>query len=338
VKRTTCLAYLGSLVLLSRATLGCAEDAEYLVPDEPTGPALADVTPLPPRRTIVAPSRDEVISRWELPSSSPWLPYEKFTLPSVLAETPQALPMPNLDDLDEVRWARLAAARVAEEGLPNDAAWFIDLPGAASVAFAWSLARYSPTAIAAVPTFNNWPAEDELVPAEQTLTAMITMPPRVPTDADVGARPVFLLDSWRLAYKEELIDEGVIDNRYMLSRADFPSAEVLRAQGISQIIYVVGSEDVLDEEDDLNDLFADYEDAGIALHLVDLESIMRIREAGEPSWYVQAQARYFHIRRRMTAVHDPRFYARSRGGFGGLHLMPVPAGYVHGGGSFHGGG
>jgi hypothetical protein len=328
VKRTTCLAYFGSLVIFSRASLGCANE-EYVIPEEPAGPGVTNVVAPPQRGVIVAPSRDELIARWQLPSSSPWLPYEKLTLPSVLAETPEALPMPNVDDLDEVRLARVAGARVAADGLPDDAAWFVDLPGAASVAFAWSLARYSPATIAAIPTFNNWPADNELVPAEDTLAAMIAMRPRLPTEADIGARPVFLLDAWRLAYKDETIDASTIDNRYMLTPADFPSAAVLREQGISQVIYVVGSDDILDEEDDLNELFAQYEEAGIAICLVDLHTL-----ASAPERWA---ARYLEVRRRATVVHDPRFYRRSHGGFGGAHLVPTLTGYGRGG-MFHGGG
>jgi hypothetical protein len=329
VKRTTCLAYFGSLVIFSRASLGCANE-EYVIPEAPAGPGVTDVVAPPARNAVVAPSRDELIARWQLPSSSPWLPYEKLTLPSVLAETPEALPMPNVDDLEEVRLARVAGARIAEEGLPDDAVWFVDLPGAASVAFAWSLGRYSPAAIAAIPTFNNWPADNELVPAEETLAAMIAMPPRLPTEADVGARPVFLLDAWRLAYKEETIDDATLDNRYMLTPADLPSAAVLREQGITQVIYVVGSDDILDEEDDLNEVFAEYEDAGITISLVDLHSLASARE----EW----GARSLHVRRRATVVNDPRFYRRSHGGFGGAHLVPVPVGHAYGGGMFRAGG
>ncbi|MGO8999921.1 MAG: hypothetical protein ACLQVI_41875 [Polyangiaceae bacterium] len=333
MKRTTGLAYLGSLVLLSQATAGCV-GSDYVVSQTPaTDAALVDGRPQ--RSFLLAPAREDLIARWQLPASSPWVPYEKLTLPSVLAETPQSLSMPNIDDLDDVRMARVAGAHVAEDGLPPNAAWFVDLAGAASIAFASSLARYSNQPIAAIPTFNNWPAENELVPAEETLTAMIEMPPRPAAEYDVGAPPVFLLDAWRLAYKQEVIDEGVIDNRYMLTPADFPSAAVLRAQGINQVIYVVGGDDIVDEEDDLHELFAEYEDAGIAIFLVDVQSIVRPREEWEAGWYVQATSHYFHVRRRMTVVHDPRFYGRARGGFGGAHLVPVPSGHVHGG--IHGG-
>jgi hypothetical protein len=244
--------------------------------------------------------------------------------------------MPQLDGLDEVKMARMAAERVAQNGLPNDAAWFVDLSGAASIAFASALGHYARQSVAAVPTFNNWPADNELVPAEETLTAMISSPPRLPEPDDVGARPVFLLDSWRLAFKDEMIDEGVIDNRYMLTVADFPTAEVLQEQGISQIMYVVNGDQVLDEEDDLHELFASYEAAGIAIYLIDLESIIRARDTWEPTWWVEAHARYFHVRRRITVIHDPGFYLRARGGFGGAHMMPVPSGHMHMG--FHAGG
>jgi hypothetical protein len=284
----------------------------------------------------MVPARDDVLARWELPSTSPWLPYEKLTLPSVLADTRTPLWMPEIEQLDEVRLARSAAMRVAQDGLPRDTAWFVDLSGAASIAFASTLSRYAAAPIAAVPTFNNWPAENELVPAEETLTAMITSPPRLPGPGDVGVVPVFLLDSWRLAFKDDLIDEGVIDNRYMLTSSDLPSATVLRAEGITQVIYLVNGE--LDEEDDLHELFAAYEAAGIAIYLVDLDSIVQDRWEGEVDWYVQARSHYFHVRSRRTVIHDPLFYARARGGFGGSHLVPVPSGHMHLGFGFHGGG
>jgi hypothetical protein len=75
VKRTTCLAYFGSLVIFSRASLGCANE-EYVMPEAPgEAPGITNVVAPPPRGVIVAPSRDELIARWQLPSSSPWLPY-----------------------------------------------------------------------------------------------------------------------------------------------------------------------------------------------------------------------------------------------------------------------
>ena len=128
---------------------------------------------------------------------------------------------------------------------------------------------------------------------------------------------MFLLDSWRLAYKEETIDDEVVDNRYMLTSGDFPTAEVLRQQGITQILYVVASEDIDSEEDDLHDLFLAYEQAGIAIHMVDIDSLARSRaKEWEEPWYVEVEAAPLHDPpARVTVVHDPRFYRRAHGGF-----------------------
>jgi hypothetical protein len=351
MKRATSLAYLGAIVLVSHALLACA--TEYTVTDEDPATdvqaAVADTRPpivpddvavgpdgRPPRQLIDAPSADALLARWQLPSTSPWLPYEKLMLPSVLAAEPTPLWMPEVERLEEVSLARIAARQVARDGLPRDAAWFVELSGAASIAFAATLAEWSSTTIAAIPTFNNWPANEELVPAEETLAAMIAFPPRLPQPGDVGAIPVFLLDSWRLAFKYETIDDGVVDNRYMLGAADFPSAAVLRAQGIAKVIYLVDGDDYLEEEDDLNNLFADYEESGIALYVVDVWSIVRPRAVWDTTWYGRGLLRHIHVRQRDTVVNDPRFYGRSRGGFGGTQLTPTPSGHMHIGS--HGGG
>jgi hypothetical protein len=113
----------------------------------------------------------------------------------------------------------------------------------------------------------------------------------------------------------------------MLTSADFPTAAVLRAHGITQIVYVVESPDILDEEDDLHDLFTSYEAEGILIYMVDLESLARAREEWDVPWFVEARSHCFVVRPRITVVHDPRFYRRAHGGFGGAHLLP--GGHVH---------
>ncbi len=343
MKRATCLGYLAPLLALA----GCGDLA---VLQDPLTPAAVDEG-VPSRVDVDAPARRDVVTDWQLPVESPWMPYEKLTLPSVLAESSARVSLPHVEELDEVRLAHRAASRVAREGLPARTAYFVDLSGAASVAFAYTLTNAAAAPLAVVPTFNNWPAEDEVVPAEQTLAAMIAMPPRRLAAEEAAAPPVFLFDSWRLAYKEEDIDPRVIDNRYMLTTSDLPSADVLRAQGISQIVYLVGSPERDTEEDDLHDVFAAYEEAGILIYLVDLESLTRVRDPeGDPEpeigpvaadadadvdvdvaipWYIEARARCFRVRPRVTVVRDPRFYHRARGGFGGAHLLPVPGGHVH---------
>ena len=327
MKRTTCLAYLGALLLLAG---GCfehplAEDASFPPIDETPSAVVPD--PQPAYRATKVPARSDILQRWELPASSPWLVYEKRTLLSFLAETPSELRLPEVEELEEVKLAELAADAVAATGLPRDAAWIVDLQGAASVAFATTLSHKARDPIAAVPTFNNWPALDEVVPAEETLAAMVAMPPAPAPPSDVAPRPIFLLDSWRLAFKAEELDDDAIDNRYMLTQSDFPSASALQAQGIHQVIYVVACADVEMEEDDLNDLFASYTEQGIQIHMIDLATLARVREPGEDPWYVELPyAHPFVFRPRSTVVHDPCFYRRSPGGFGGASLVPIRVG------------
>ena len=306
MSRATSLAYFGPLFLLLS---GCA-GFEYTAADP--SDAFAELSVSPSRALQEVPPRDDLVSHWQLPTESPWAPYEKLTLPSVLADASTTVSLPQIDELGDVQLARLAGGRVAADGFPPHTAWFVDLPGAASVAFAHALTNVSSAPIAVIPTFNNWPAMNELIPAEQTLAAMIAMPPRFPRGGadDVSASPIFLLDSWRLAYKEETIADDVVDNRYMLTSADLPSAQVLRDNGITEVVYVVAAADIVAEEDDLNELFREYEDAGIVIYLVDAGDLARDGTAqgwSRVPWYVQVQSHYFIVRPRSTVVRDPGF-------------------------------
>jgi len=332
MRRATCLAYFAWIALL---VCGCAEESYLPEAETPESVDMASVDMAlrsyvePPRRTIQAPARADLIQRWLLPPGSPWVAYEKLTLPSALGGTSAPTTLPDVEQISEVRLARLAGQAVAAAGLPADLAWFVDLQGAASVSFAHAVSEGTPATVAAVPLFNNWPAPDELVPAEQTLAAMIALPPRLPLPGDEGARPMFLLDAWRLSGKQELIDDEVVDNRYMLTRADFPSADVLRMRGIVRVVYVVASDEITDEEDDLHDLFEAYASAGIALYVLDISTLARLREPGEEAWFVEMEGRRLSVRHRRTCVHDPAFYERAHGGFGGVHVIPLPEGEVY---------
>jgi hypothetical protein len=337
------VAPVGAITLV---VTGCIEEA-----NTPSA-LLPNAQPVPEGQPFVLPARDEAISEWQLPAASPWAPYEKYTLLTALDTHRVQEPVPQVGELDVVRSAIRAGAAVGGSGMPNDAMWIVDLRGAASVGFGYGLSAAAKEPIALVPTFNNWPAENEMIPAEETLAAMVEMPPRVPPSGDANARPVFLLDAWRLAYKEEDVDEGVTDNRYMLSPADFPSAETLHARGIARIIYVVESRgDDVHEEDDLNELFLAYEAAGIEVDIVDLDWLQGIPtrvvhygvRVGYPyyGWWWWGLGTYrFTCVHRWTVVHDARFYMRARGGFGGVHGVPHYGGghfhFSHGGGGFGG--
>jgi hypothetical protein len=306
---------------------GCVSEP-FTAPPELGGEAV------PFARPATVPAFHDVAASWELPAFSPWAPYVKLTLLSALDNQEQQGSIPDVDSLTSVTRARAAASAIAAAGLPKNAMWVVDMRGAASVAFGATLSQRSAVPIAPVITFNNWPAEREVVPAEETLAALCTQRPRQASASPEPTIPVFLLDSWRLAYRDDEPLEDLTDNRYMLTSADLPNVELLHAQGINQIIYVVERRgDSGHEEDDLNQTFLEYPAAGIAIHFVDLNWLEEIEVAPEPTVWAQRLPEFtLYVGPRTTVVYDPGFYRRSHGGFGGLHGGPfmVSPGY-HGG-------
>ena len=113
-----------------------------------------------------------------------------------------------------------------------------------------------------------------LIPAEETLAALTTMTPRPPEEVEGGARPVFLLDAWRLAYRFEEPADDTYDNRYILTSSDLPDVETLRRNGIRRIVYLVSSlDDVAVEEDDVHATFLEWERSGIPIAMVDVSAM-----------------------------------------------------------------
>jgi hypothetical protein len=296
----------------------------------------------PPTREMVLPDTTEAIAAWQLPPTSPWARYEKLTLLTYLDDEPVEATMPDVGGLEVVQRAHAAAERLAAVGLPPGTMWVVDLRGAASVAFGATLSRRAQAPVAPVMTFNNWPADAEVVPAEQTLAALVTMRPRPLAAGEVQATPVFLLDAWRLAFREVEPDPEAIDNRYVLLSSDFPDPATLRARGISRVVYVVEDEGRSGlEEDDFHDVALAYQNAGILLSLVGLDQLAAL-EAPEPEqWAEQWAERYadwsLTVRSRATVFDNPRFYQLARGGFGaapaGRMYMPASPGAHAGGGS-----
>lgn len=289
----------------------------------------------PGLRATTLPSRDEVMRRWQLPPGDPWAPYAKYTLVSAIDSMAGSnIVLPDVDSLDDVQRARAAAMRVAHEGLPPGTLFVVDMRGAASVAFGMTLSQATDGRVTLVPTFNNWPADDELVPAEETLAAMATMAPHVHPDAD-GTTPVFLLDSWRLAYRFDSPGDDTYDNRYILTTSDLPDAATLRARGIVRVVYVVQSlDEATVEEDDLHAGFMDWQTAGIRLAMVDLDVLER--PLPPQGWDAVFEEEELLVQPRVIVLDDPGFYVRAQGGFGGIHARP----YVFHGGRgwiFHGG-
>lgn len=290
----------------------------------PSTPAVAveNWTPAPASLNVATPPREDAIRRWQLPPGGPWAPYAKYTLISALDATSEPAALPDVMALDAVEQAAAAGVRLASEGFPPGTLFVVDTRGAASVAFGVALSRKSRQSVSLVPTFNNWPSPDELVPAEETLSALSTMVPRLPPDADGPTTPVFLLDSWRLAYRFDAPDEDTYDNRYLLSPSDLPDAETLRVHGIHRVVYVVEDLDQTTfEEDDLNATFLAWQQAGIPIAMVDLP---RLEQPIPPdAWSEFFDDYLLAVVPRRTVVDDPAFYVRAWGGFGGAHAPPV---------------
>jgi hypothetical protein len=344
-------AYLLALPTVVLAS-GCAEwaldNGPPQVPEAagtwlaPLEPAPAEVwAPVPSTRWVTAPSSGELSARWLLPPGSAWAPYQKATLITALDDESRAADLPDVERLDVVADAWTAASAVANAGLPAGTMWVVDLRGAGSVAFAAALSQVGRQAVAPVLTFNNWPAENEFVPAEETLAALVAMRPLSPVAAGSQPIPVFLLDAWRLAYRYDAPDAEVTDNRYMLTPSDFPSADVLRMRGIERIVYVVEHlEPGRTEEDDLHETFLAYQRVGIEISIVDLEMLAATEPAAR--WVERIYASPLYVdETRETIVTDPHFYLRARGGFGGPRVIYGGwrgLGGSHGCFAFHAGG
>lgn len=297
---------------------------------------------VPASRETVIPSSYELAQRWQMMPASPWARYHKGTLLSAVDPMGGHAELPDVHELEVIDEATKAAVNVARNGLPTGTMWLLDLRGAASCAFASALSRSAKEPVAPVLTFNNWPASTGLVPAEETLAGLIAFPPKLPPP-DVklveSATPVILLDSWRLAYRFDAVDDGVYDNRYMLTANDLPDPAVLREQGITKVVYVVEDlDDAEVEEDDLYESFRSWQAAGVTIFFVDLAFLQRTNLTGEIDWTARLIPERYWSRERWTLVDDPVFYARARAGFGLSYGRPFISPGYRGWGRSHGGG
>lgn len=299
---------------------------------------------VPERREMALPRAAELARAWHVPADVAWSRWSKGTLMAALDPMGGTATLPDVRTLDVVAKADAAAANVARAGLPQDTLWLLDLRGAASCAFASRLTHDAREPVAAVVTFNNWPAVESVVPADETLAALLAFRPKLLPDDAKTAHPVFLLDSWRLAYRFDKPDDETYDNRYMLMPGDLPDVETLRAQGITRVVYVVEDlDDAEVEEDDLHASFRAWQDAGLGIHMVDLAFLKDAPAPVQGMWRVDWAARLaprsHWVRERYTLVDDPIFYSRARAGFGFAFGYPLlgPGFYGRGGYGYGGG-
>jgi hypothetical protein len=161
------------------------------------------------------------------------------------------------------------------ESAPPGRAVVVDLPGHEAVAFAAGLAdRFDPVFI-----LDNWPHPQGVVPSHLTLAATLQMLPELETAAALRspkAMPVFVLDSNRLAPFDETGER--FDNRYL---ALLPSAEQLKAMGITEVFYVRPTADS-QELDDLNADLVEWQGAGIGTQLVHTDAFRAATDGESP--------------------------------------------------------
>lgn len=294
---------------------------------------------VPEGRDVALPSSAELARSWQVPSDIAWSKWSKGTLISSVEPMGGAATLPDVRSLDVVAQAEAAASNVARGGLPRDTLWVVDLRGAASCAFAARLSQEAREPVAPVVTFNNWPADSALVPADETLAGLLAFTPKLPPAGASNAHPVFLLDSWRLAFRFDKPSDDTYDNRYMLMNADLPDVETLRAQGITRVVYVVEDlDDAEVEEDDLNATFRAWQTAGVGIHMVDLDFLTKVPAPVDGSWQVDWAVRLapqgYVVRERYTLVDDPVFYGRARAGFGLAFGRPLYGRGYRGGGGY----
>lgn len=298
---------------------------------------------VPAGRDVSLPRSQDLARAWQVPAEIPWSRWQKGTLMASVDPMGSTANLPDVRTLEIVGQATAAAENVARGGLPADTLWLVDLRGAASCAFAAAITRASKEPIAPIVTFNNWPAENGLVPADETLAGLLAFPPKLPPPEAQDAHPMFLLDSWRLAFRFDSPDADTYDNRYMLMPGDLPDAASLHARGITRVVYVVEDlDDAEVEEDDLHESFRAWQAAGLGIHMVDLDFLAKVPAPVDGAWRVDWAARLapqtHWVRERYTLVHDPFFYARARAGFGVVYGWPhIVPGYRSGAYRGHGG-
>ncbi|MBI5477995.1 MAG: hypothetical protein HY906_04020 [Deltaproteobacteria bacterium] len=332
------LAAAAALAGVGAGTAGCSSDEESeedsLALQRKHGWAIGQET-----RPLVLPGTTGVDSRggtdWRryhtpsallaalTPNSAEWRPFFVPTLIQSLGQaTLKARVMPVFTPEMQEACARgeaIGRDLLAATESPRSTLVVADLPGRQSVALAAGLAG----AAHVVPTFDNWPHPLGVVPAGETLGALLYY--AADLDARKGgvaatAPAVFALDANRLAPYND--PDTQFDNRYP---ARLPDVATLKSRGVRAVLYVVRDRTVERELDDLNDLFVAYRQAGIQVALLPAVDLQRsITPAGVRYYY----GGYPHTHFYFFAYHPyfgyrPALVARTRVAFVGTPRAPA---------------
>ncbi|MFO0874660.1 MAG: hypothetical protein U0575_11920 [Phycisphaerales bacterium] len=153
--------------------------------------------------------------------------------------------------------------------LPRRAAIVVDLPGAEAVhaGVALAVAGFRP-----VPLFNTTANPAALVDVKSVVAALIEHASAIGAIAiDADAAPAFLIDCNRAPGTRGA--PGRFDNRWIVFPQDFPSGEVLRANGIEEAIVV--RDDAKPPAADLLRVLATWRAAGLRVDQLDRSSDAR---------------------------------------------------------------
>lgn len=224
-------------------------------------------------------TRHEIFDAWA-PQEALWSKWVKPVVFAHILEPASSLPLDH-----EAPMADLPAASLDSRIAPADGrtAIVVDLPGAESVRFALLLASsgYRP-----VPLFNSVPGSRYGV-ATSVSHVVVDMSPVVDElgagaeflnslSIPANAPPAFCLDARRRVGGAVPPLPGVFDNRSISLPADFPSANLLRSEGVSGAMIVFTGN--AGPERDLCHTLRRWQEAGIELSSIRLDS----EEAPQP--------------------------------------------------------
>lgn len=192
----------------------------------------------------------------------------------------------------------------------NSVAIVVDLPGPRAVRIGLACARMG---LRPVPLFNGSSGREELIATGELIETLRAGASQIQLlSLSNNAAPVFLLDSRRMS--QELKPEpGKFDNRWLTFPQDFPSANLLRARGVSMVI--VMQQKVGQPADDLAHVLRRWQEAGISIQSATPESTaIELIEVKRP-------ARFRRLWYGVLALMG--LMSNSAGGFGGV--IPHPS-------------
>jgi hypothetical protein len=211
--------------------------------------------------------REDVHESWA-PENDPWRAWVKPVLFAALDATVTPTPMREAPGWIGPRLLEPLAATAASEpgyrenGAQRATALVIDLPGVSGVELGVALAQHG---FRPVPLYN-------AVPAPPGSTCMVAVWPIMKALVDAapivrvlptGLPPAFLLDADRMG-PAQTAASWAFDNRSVCRASDFPSAETLRAWGITRVVLVRDRAAA-----DLDEVAFDWQARGLALWSVD---------------------------------------------------------------------